>query len=224
MKKRVSFLFLIVSILFLLTGCGKKEYTFYRQMGEAVDLPSIGDACTVLGISEEDLIEKDGLKGTINYTLPSCLELLPDGIRADTAELYMSVDQGKVMGAQLYARCENADYDPAEVYRICRAECERLAGFYPENAFDDRGFRNVSENGKKYRPFLEMYPDEESFLTVYDRMQEDGNFFGGMDIWWVDKESEITFTFQVQLAPGGVAYTWTARDEPALTDYLTRKS
>ena len=50
-KKRYTFLIMIVSVLFLFAACGKKEYTFYRQMGESVDLSSIEEACEVLGIS-----------------------------------------------------------------------------------------------------------------------------------------------------------------------------
>ena len=225
MKKRYSFLLIIISLLFLLTACGKTEYTFYRQMGDTVGLSSIEEACETLGISQSELEEKQAAKKkTVNYTLTSCFELLPDSIQVDTAELYITVDQGFVMGAQLYAVCENADYDPAQVYRICKAECERLADCYPENAFDDRGFRNVSQNGKKYQPLLEMYPDEESFLAAYDAMQADGDFFSGMDVWWVDKENEVTFTFQVRLSAAGVSYTWTAVDEAARTDYLLRRS
>lgn len=225
MKKRRFFVsgVCMVLLLFSLSACSKKEYTFSQKMGEVVDLPSISDACAALSIPEEELTERDSLKGAVNYTLSSCPELLPDGIQADTVELYITVDQEKVLGVQLFSMEKSEDYDPAKVYQTCKSECERLAALYPDNAFVDCGYSSISENGKNRQPFLETYPDEASFLAAYDEMQQSGYSISGMDIWWVNKENEITFTFRMELTQGGIFYTWTTVDEPARTNYILRK-
>lgn len=224
-KKRYTFLIIIVSVLFLFTACGKKEYTFYKQMGESVDLSSIEEACEALGIPQSELEEKQAAKkDTVNFTLTSCFELLPDSIQADTAELYITVDQGIVMGTQLYAVCQNADYDPAEVYQIVKEQCAAIQKAYPESAYADLHEGIISVDGKAPASFTEKYATEEEFTeALSEALDTDIPFLTVEEAWWISKEANVTFTLSVRLTSDGVVYCWTAVNEAARNDYLHRK-
>lgn len=224
MKKRLlqSVLCLMVVCVFLSTAsCGEQTESWVKGFGEAGRCSGVSEIEKQLGLPEGSLQKTDSDGGAELYAAEGCTELLPaempEGVQTTFSVLLVD---GKTVRI-LLEHVVSGEPSPDAVYRVMADQCAELKKAFPASAFETFYEGIGSVNGEQPLPFTSRYPDEQSYLTGWEKVTG-GEVIGlqGEEWQWLDEQAGLMMGVTLYSTLGGTRYNWEVQNYDGYQEYL----
>lgn len=204
-----------------MAGCGQQTESWTEKFGTTIKLDAISEIEKQLGLPEGNLQKMDSDGGAELYSADGCTALLPAEIPAgEQTALSVLIVDGKTVRI-LLEHTVAGEPDPSEVYRVMAAQSEELKKAFPDSAFE-RYYEGISSvSGEEPLPFTSCYPDEQAYLTGWEKVTG-GEKIGlqGEEWQWVDEQAGLMMGTVLYSTSGGTRYSWEVQGYNRYQDYL----